>query len=73
MSYNQAMFLQVAFMFHTHSKEQTTHTDRGNKQISNFLAGVPFSNTWRQCNMKHGVALCDLPDPVKYGTDLPGT
>lgn len=48
-----------------------TLTNRGDKQVSDFLAAVPFSHTRRQRNLEHGVALRDLPDSVKYRPDLP--
>lgn len=41
-----------------------------NKEISDFLSVIPFCYTGGQSNLKHGVTLQDLLQPIKNGLDL---
>lgn len=41
-----------------------------NKEISDFLSVIPLCYTGGQSNLKHGVTLQDLLQPIKNGLDL---
>lgn len=41
-----------------------------NKEVSDFLSVFPFCYTGCQSNLKHGVTLQDLLQPIKNGLDL---
>lgn len=43
------------------------------KQVTNLFTRVPFSHPRCQGNLEHGVALHDLPQTEKNGTDFPDT
>lgn len=49
------------------------HTYWSNKEVTNLFTRVPFGHPRCQGNLEHGVALHDLPQTEKNGTDFPDT
>lgn len=49
---------------------QQQETYWSNKKVSDFLSIVPFCYTGGQSNLKHGVTLQDLLQPIKNRLDL---
>lgn len=54
-----------------HWTSVSLESHRGHKEVTDLLAVVPFGHARGQCDLEHGVALADLPQPVENGPDLP--